>query len=143
MPKPVVTLTTAHKLTSAQLTVVKNVLKQKLGSFELKHVIKPNLMGGLKIQLGKQEFDASLEGKLKKLEPQLAEVKVFTVVPINQAQRAQIQQLAENKLGPVKIVETIDPNLIGGIKIIMGSTAYDGSIKHKLELIKQQLIASI
>ncbi len=143
MSKPVVTLITAQKLTSAQLSAVQAVLKKKLGSFELKQQLDPNLMGGLKIQLGSQEFDASLAGKLEKLEPQLPELKVITAVPITNDQRAKIKNTANEKLGPVNIVEELDPDLIGGIKIIVGSTEYDGSIKHKLELIKNQLIASI
>lgn len=40
----------------------------------------------------------------------------------------------------VSVNYTIDPNLIGGVVTRIGSTVYDGSVKTKLENLKEQLV---
>ena len=143
MSKPIVTLITARRLSPEQLSQVQVVLKKKLGSFTLNQVTDSGLMGGLKIKLGSQEFDASLKGKLEKLEPQLPELRVITAIPISPEQRQKIRAAVEARLGTISLVEEIDPNIIGGIKLITGSIQYDGSIQNKLEKLKKQMLASI
>jgi F0F1-type ATP synthase delta subunit len=143
MKKAVVTLITASKLTSQQKNTVMEALEQKLGSVEIEEVVDPTLIGGLKIKIGNQEFDASLSGKLERLETQVAEVIVTTAVELTSEQRKKLTAAIEEKMGTNRISEVIDPSIIGGIKIIAGSREIDSSVKGKLNKLKQQLSRTV
>lgn len=143
MKKAVVTLITASKLTSQQKKTVLDALEQKLGSVEIEEVVDPTLIGGLKIKLGNQEFDASLSGKLERLETQVSEVIVTTAVELTSDQRQKLSKALEAKMGTSRISEVVDPTIIGGIKILVGSREIDSSIKGKLTKLKQQLSQTI
>lgn len=143
MKKAVVTLITASKLTSQQKRTVIEALEQKLGSVEVEEVVDPTLIGGLKIKLGNQEFDASLSGKLERLETQVSEVIVTTAVELTSDQRKKLTSAIEEKMGSSRISEVIDPSIIGGIKIIAGSREIDSSVKGKLTKLKQQLLQTV
>lgn len=143
MKKAVVTLITASNLTSQQKNTVMEALEQKLGSVEIEEVVDPTLIGGLKIKIGNQEFDASLSGKLERLETQVAEVIVTTAVELTSEQRKKLTAAIEEKMGTNRISEVIDPSIIGGIKIIAGSREIDSSVKGKLNKLKQQLSRTV
>ena len=140
---PVITITTAQKLDAAQLTELKTLVESKVGEAEYKQVVDAHVLGGLKITIGTQEFDATLAGKLKKLESQLTQVVVTTAVPLNDAQRKSISAALSEKTGSSNYTEVVDPNIIGGIKVLIGSTEYDGTLKGKLTKLKQLLLQTI
>lgn len=143
MKKTVVTIITADKLSASQKKVVMAELEQKLGSVQLEEVVDPSVMGGLRIKLGDQDFDATLSGKLERLETQVPVVTVTTAIELTDAQRKQITAAVETRLGAVTINEVIDPSIIGGIKIIAGSKELDASVKGRLEKLKLQLIQTL
>ncbi len=145
MPKelPVITITTAQKLDAAQLKELKTLVESKVGEAEYKQVVDAQVLGGLKITIGSQEFDATLSGKLKKLESQLTQVTVTTAVPLTDTQRAAVAQALEKKTGSSHYAEVIDPSVIGGIKLVIGSTEYDGTLKGKLIRLKGLLLQTI
>lgn len=143
MTKTVVTLVTATKLTTAQKNAVLLELEQKLGSVELEEVIDPTVMGGLKIKLGTQEFDATLAGKLQRLESQVPEVVVTTAIELTSDQRLKIKKAVEEKMGAIALVEEVDPSVIGGIKIVVGSKEMDATVKGRLERLRSSLSQSI
>lgn len=143
MKKPVVTLITAAKLTAQQKKVVVEALETKIGSFEIEEVVDSSLMGGIKIKLGTQEFDASLSGRLERLEKVVPEVVVTTVVELTDAQRKKIKDAVEQKLGASALKEIIDPSIIGGIKIIIGSKELDATVRGRLERLKRELMQTI
>lgn len=143
MPKQTVTLATAQKLTPSQLAKVRAMIKRKIGSFTLVQEVDPNILGGVKIRIGNQEFDASIAGKLERLESTLPQVRVVTVVPLNDKQRSRINKFVDEQFGSVTLIEEIDPQIIGGIKIITNSIELDGSIKGKLDKLKTKMIANI
>lgn len=143
MTKTVVTLVTATKLSAAQKNAVLQELEQKLGSVELDEVVDPSVMGGLKIKLGTQEFDATLAGKLQRLESQVPEVVVTTAIELTSDQRSKIKKAVEEKMGAIALVEEVDPSVIGGIKIVAGSKEMDATVKGRLERLRSSLSQSI
>lgn len=60
--------------------------------------------------------------------------QVITAHGLNDTQRAQITaRLTEAGFSGVRLNETIDPSLLGGLVIRIGSRLYDNSIKSKLQ----------
>lgn len=68
-------------------------------------------------------------------------VVVRSAVELSEPQRAQVRELAEKRfhLQPV-LVETIDPDLIGGMQIQVGDRLIDLSVRARLEQLRHQLI---
>ena len=59
--------------------------------------------------------------------------EVITAHPLTDTQRAQIAaRLTEAGYSGVKLAETVDPSLLGGLVVKIGSRLYDSSIKSKL-----------
>jgi len=59
---------------------------------------------------------------------------VTTAHPLSDTQRAQITaRLTEAGFSGVRLQETVDPSLLGGLVIRIGSRLYDNSIKSKLQ----------
>ena len=67
--------------------------------------------------------------------------RVFSAIPLDEDQKQALCAKLEKISG--KIVEpeyTVDPSLIGGIKIEIEGKTYDGSIKHRLYDVKDVMI---
>ena len=63
------------------------------------------------------------------------------VCAVSDVDIADIQEKINSKItGSVTILNTIDKNIIGGIKLKVGNTLIDGSIKTKLDKLKQSMI---
>ena len=59
---------------------------------------------------------------------------VITAFPLNDTQRAQITaRLTESGFSGVKLAETVDRAILGGLIIRIGSRLYDNSLKSKLQ----------
>jgi ATP synthase F1 delta subunit len=69
-------------------------------------------------------------------------VQVRSAVPLDDGQREQVKQLARARfdLDPV-LVESVDPDLLGGLQLQVGDQLVDFSVRSRLESIKNQLIA--
>ncbi len=60
--------------------------------------------------------------------------EVTTAHPLNDTQRAQIAaRLTEAGYSGVKLMEAVDPSILGGLIVKIGSRLYDNSIKSKLQ----------
>lgn len=60
--------------------------------------------------------------------------QVTTAHPLSDTQRAQIvARLTEAGFSGVQLQETVDPTLLGGLVVRIGSRLYDNSIKSKLQ----------
>jgi len=138
--KQIVTITTAKKLTPQQRAEVQSEVKKKIGNeFQLKEIVDPSVIGGIKIAIGDREYDITIAGKLKELSTQAAFAQIITAVPLNSTQRQKIQKAIETKYGPMEITEIVDPTVIGGIKLRIGSREYDGTILAKIKKLRVQL----
>ena len=58
------------------------------------------------------------------------------------AERDLVREKLESLTGKhVEITQTVDPDIIGGIVIRIGDQVIDGSVRNKLERMRQRLIA--
>ena len=70
----------------------------------------------------------------------LTEVRVTTVIPLNDELRAKLIKKLETITGKeVTIIEEIDPDIIGGIIINYDNTQIDASVKTKLDGLRAQI----
>jgi F-type H+-transporting ATPase subunit delta len=69
-------------------------------------------------------------------------MQVRSAVPLTSAQKEQLATGAREyfQMEPV-LVESVDPDLIGGLQVQVGDRLFDLSVKTRLESIKNQLIA--
>ncbi|UOQ87076.1 F0F1 ATP synthase subunit delta [Gracilibacillus salinarum] len=69
------------------------------------------------------------------------EATVYSVRALSDAEQQEIQQVFVKRLNikELKINNQIDPKLLGGVKIRIGNTVYDGSIKGKLDRLERQI----
>jgi F-type H+-transporting ATPase subunit delta len=63
------------------------------------------------------------------------DMQIITAEPLAEQQLGSIKEKFRNKYNAseVNATETIDPSIIGGIKVIIGDKVYDGSIKGRIE----------
>lgn len=64
----------------------------------------------------------------------MSQVVVITAKPMSDKQREQIRKVVTKKTGKDYVLtEQVDPDLIGGIQMQVGSTMYDASLASKLD----------
>lgn len=136
-----VVITTAQKLTVKQRSILKELITQKIGSsFVIDEVIDVTVIGGIRIQLGSQEFDATISGTLEKVESVLEIIEVTTADALSPNQRKTLTSSLQKQLGrPADIIEIVDPSMIAGLRLRVGSKEYDGTIKKRLEKLQAKL----
>lgn len=69
--------------------------------------------------------------------------EVRTAVPLDERQRTELAGALEKATGKkVEIKEMVDPSIIGGVVTQIGDTVIDGSIRRRLESLREQVSAS-
>jgi F0F1-type ATP synthase delta subunit len=72
-----VVVTTAIPLDDAQRTAVAKVVAgKKVGEYELREVVDARILGGIKLAINGQSYDATVQGKLQALQAGLAKEMV-------------------------------------------------------------------
>ena len=70
-------------------------------------------------------------------------VEVVTAKQLSNLDLTDIEEKINSKInGSVTISNTVDKNILGGIKLKVGNTLIDGSIKTKLDKLKQSMITN-
>ena len=70
-------------------------------------------------------------------------VEVVTAKQLSNLDLTDIEEKINSKInGLVTISNTVDKNILGGIKLKVGNTLIDGSIKTKLDKLKQSMITN-
>ncbi len=143
--KTVVIITTAQTLTDKQRSVVKELMTRKIGSsFAIEEIVDATVVGGIRIQLGGQEFDATISGKLEKVESLLEVVEITTATKLTSTQRTMLKETLQNKLGKQSdLIEIVDPSVIAGVRLRVGSKEYDGTFKKSLEKLQATLTSEL
>ena len=73
----------------------------------------------------------------------ISDVEVVTARPLEVQERAKLEDEAAELAGTrVNATFHQDKSLIGGAIVRIGSTVYDGSVRGRLERLKEQLVAS-
>ncbi|MGD8412623.1 MAG: F0F1 ATP synthase subunit delta [Candidatus Latescibacterota bacterium] len=70
----------------------------------------------------------------------IVEAKVITAIPLDaDLEQRTVERLEEETNKTIRISKTVDPDIIGGMIIIVGDNILDGSIRHKLEQMRRSL----
>jgi F-type H+-transporting ATPase subunit delta len=71
----------------------------------------------------------------------IVSAEVASARELSEAQRRELKVNLEKRTGrQVKIDFAVNPELIGGVVTRIGSTVYDGSVKTKLENLREELV---
>lgn len=135
---------------------LENFLNSPLIKIEKKKEILKSLFSGkvseLSLSFIIQIADHKREGLMKMIcqefirqynaEHNIATVNLTTATPLNEAQRKNILEFITSSYNFKSVVldEKIDEDLIGGLVLRIDDKQIDGSIKRKLQDIKQELI---
>ena len=72
------------------------------------------------------------------------DAQIVTASALPEGQRAALAQALSSAVGAdVRIKESVDPSIMGGIVARVGSVVYDASLTRQLEKIRQQLLAHV
>lgn len=74
----------------------------------------------------------------------IAEATAYSVRALSDAELEELAQTFAKRLNKkaIKLENKVDPSLIGGVKIRMGNTIYDGSLSAKLKRIEQNIVST-
>ncbi|WP_017756599.1 F0F1 ATP synthase subunit delta [Calidifontibacillus oryziterrae] len=74
----------------------------------------------------------------------IADAKVYSIRALTSDEEKALSEVFAKKVGKsqLRITNIVDNSLIGGVKLRIGNTIYDGSVKGKLERIERQLLAA-
>ncbi|OEF99886.1 ATP synthase F1 subunit delta [Vulcanibacillus modesticaldus] len=73
----------------------------------------------------------------------IVDVVAITATPLDDATTEKIAKSFSDKMGKkVRLKNSVDPTILGGMVIRIGDRIYDGSINTKLQVIKRSLTAS-
>ena len=71
----------------------------------------------------------------------VSEGLIYSTVKLEEKVISQIEEkVSKMENSKVELKNIIDPSLIGGVKIVIKDHIYDGSIKHNINMMKQDLL---
>ncbi len=67
--------------------------------------------------------------------------RIVTAVPLDEAMRTDLIAKLQAKTGKTIVLdEKVDPDILGGMIVILGDQIIDGSVRHSLSLLKDELM---
>jgi F-type H+-transporting ATPase subunit delta len=73
-----------------------------------------------------------------------AVAEVTTAAPMDEQQLSRVRQALEHKTGKTILMQTkVQPEILGGVIARVGDQVIDGSIRHRLAALKQQLLTGV
>ncbi|WP_067728531.1 F0F1 ATP synthase subunit delta [Oceanobacillus damuensis] len=74
----------------------------------------------------------------------IADATVYSVRELSEAEKQQLQVTFAKRMGKaaINLENVVDPSIIGGIKIRVGNTIYDGTISGKLNRISRRIVSA-
>lgn len=88
------------------------------------------------------EIDKAIKKLVLNEEGEIEAEAVFASIPKAEAKKELVKKLSDMTGKKVILHEVIDPTVIGGVKVRMGSILYDATIKGQVEKLKATLINS-
>ena len=78
--------------------------------------------------------------RLLRLEVEKRQARVESAAPLDEPVAARIANRLKEKYGDdLQAVFTVDPGLLGGVRVRVGNDVWDGSVRNRLERLQQQL----
>ncbi|MGQ9918492.1 MAG: ATP synthase F1 subunit delta [Bryobacteraceae bacterium] len=72
----------------------------------------------------------------------IVRAEVRSAMPVSDAQRAALEQaLRRSTRSEVRCSYALDPSLVGGVAVRIGSAVYDGSVRGRLDALRRQLVS--
>ena len=72
----------------------------------------------------------------------IALATAVTAVPLDAAQQAALERSLEARTGKdIELKTEVDPAVMGGVLVRIGDTVLDGTVRGKLERLREQLLA--
>jgi len=72
----------------------------------------------------------------------VAEAEIFSPIALSEAQKKEMTQALERLTGKrVEAKFSLDTRLLGGVMVRVGDTIYDGSLRKRLNVLREQLAA--
>lgn len=144
MPKSkplTITILTAQQLTKEQRQLVERTIKNKVGQdATIEEQVDPSLLGGIQVRLGEQLYDASVSGKLERLQALQPLAIVSTARALTNQQRRRLQTGLATQLGrEYKLKEVVNPQLLGGLRLTVDGREYDGTLRKSLLTLSHSL----
>ncbi len=97
----------------------------------------------LLVDKGRMNILSPIVSELRRMIEQLEgieRVEVAVPMPLSAAQRDQIRSVLEERTGrKVVLEEKVEPGVLGGMVVKVGSTVYDGSAHTQIQQIRQNL----
>ncbi|MRH43961.1 F0F1 ATP synthase subunit delta [Aquibacillus halophilus] len=74
----------------------------------------------------------------------IAEAKVYSIRELSDDEKKQLSDVFSKKLNlkTLTIDNHVDPTILGGIKLKIGNTIFDGTIKGKLERLERNIVSA-
>ncbi|BAC14934.1 F0F1 ATP synthase subunit delta [Oceanobacillus iheyensis] len=74
----------------------------------------------------------------------IADATVYSIRELNTDEKEQLQTSFAKRLGKrsVQITNVVDPKILGGMKIRVGNTIYDGTVSNKLNRISRSIVSA-
>lgn len=70
--------------------------------------------------------------------------EVTTAAPMDEAQSTLVKQALERKTSKTILMQTkVDPSILGGVVARVGDQVIDGSVRNRLNMLQQQLLANV
>jgi len=74
----------------------------------------------------------------------LLDVRVYSAVQLSADQRAKIERTLVNIFGKeISMILRVDPQLIGGLRVVVGNTVFDNTIKTRLAEMKKNVYKEV
>ncbi|WP_077329330.1 F0F1 ATP synthase subunit delta [Virgibacillus siamensis] len=72
----------------------------------------------------------------------IVEATVYSVRKLSDAEREQIEKSFAKRLNKqtVKLENIVDPSVLGGVKVRVGNSIYDGTISNKLQRLERNIV---
>ncbi|WP_226036308.1 F0F1 ATP synthase subunit delta [Aquibacillus saliphilus] len=74
----------------------------------------------------------------------IAEAKVYSIRELSDQEMDQLSNVFSKKLNlkSLNMVNFVDPTILGGVRLKIGNTIYDGTIKGKLERLERNIVSA-
>lgn len=111
--------------------------------------VHPYVSNFMKLLVEKEHFDAFLLccewfHQRYNEDYRIVEAYVTSAVPLNEDERAALRvKLSKLSGRQVTLIETVDPSVIGGVRVEMDGKRYDNTIQDRLGRLKQSLTQAL